>query len=635
MPTYPPDKGMEKLTQAAEKLGLELLSTEWVGGSDNRYLFRCTNQFHPDFEKSFAKAVNAGQGCHFCSRNIPASPAEAAAVLLQRGYRGEEDVHEARDKIWVTCIECGIRHHAPYSTLRRRVCAHLKRSSESPEVRVKRALDPLGGVVLEGNLSRLDDRWLFRCKNGHEFWQTARRVAPSTGQPVRFCYRCDPTQRMPKVTIEDLEKIVSAKGGRITELPSAVTARAKIGLVCNLGHPFEKDWEHLTRGQWCAICSKGSKSEEIARVVFQALFGQQFKKVRPEWLRYPLTGRLLELDGYNEELKIAFEYQGAQHRDWQIGNEGKAGLQRRLQRDEWKRNEVRARGVSLVELWDTTRYEDFGPEIRDQLRKLGREFDQIDFNQVVSFDSAFIRDDRLIELRAAVEARDITLLSTKWIGVHSKYDFACDRCDHRWSQEAASYVYKKVAGCEKCGYKTGSSKRYKGLSFLQDLASKHEGQLISNEYVGVLAKYRWKCKYGHEFDGIAANIDYRGTFCTKCGLTSLDDLRAYAHHHGGTLLSSNYERKNSIYRWRCDEHGEFERRFSPMQRADSFCLECDKQRDGLALLDQIASGHGGESLNTAWSGKKGGVYRFKCHHGIEFDVPGYALFYRGRWCGCL
>lgn len=634
MATYSPEEGMKKLAQAGGKLGLELISTEWTGGSDNRYLFRCSNQFHPDFEKSFAKAVNSGQGCRFCSRNIPASPDEAAAVLLRQGFQADEDVHEARDKIWATCVDCGGRHRATYSSLRRRVCAHLNRSNETAEVRVKRELEALGGMVLDGNLGRLDEPWLFRCAHGHEFWRTARSVVPTKGQPSRFCHKCSPSQRMSKVTIEDVEEIVQARGGRVAEPPNRVTATAKFSLVCNLGHLFEKDWEHLQRGQWCAICSKGSKSEEIARVVFQTLFGRKFKKVRPEWLRYPQTGRLLELDGYNADMKIAFEYQGAQHRDWQIGNEGKVGLQKRLERDEWKRKQVRAQGISLVELWDTTPYEDFGPEIRNQLLKLGRKFDQIDFDQVVSFDSAFIRDDRLAELRTAVNARNIALLSSKWIGVHSKYDFCCDKCDHRWSQAAASYLYQKVAGCEKCGYKDGSRKRYKGMSFLQELASRHEGQLLSTEYVGIREKYLWKCKGGHEFEAVAANIDYRGAFCTLCGKVSIEDLKSYASRHGGTLLSKHYDRSNSVYTWRCEQHGEFERRYAPMSRADSFCLECQKQADGLELLRRIASERNAESLNTVWAGKKSGTYRFKCAHGIKFTLPGYALFYRGRWCSC-
>ena len=37
-----------------------------------------------------------------------------------------------------------------------------------------------------------------------------------------------------------------------------------------------------------------------------------FLKARPKWLLNK-SGNRLELDGYNEELKLAFEFQGAQH----------------------------------------------------------------------------------------------------------------------------------------------------------------------------------------------------------------------------------------------------------------------------------------------------------------------------------
>jgi|SRR5579875_517213 len=44
--------------------------------------------------------------------------------------------------------------------------------------------------------------------------------------------------------------------------------------------------------------------------------GHKFTKVRPEWLKNPKTGKNLELDGYNEELKLAIEYNGMQHYIW-------------------------------------------------------------------------------------------------------------------------------------------------------------------------------------------------------------------------------------------------------------------------------------------------------------------------------
>jgi hypothetical protein len=57
-----------------------------------------------------------------------------------------------------------------------------------------------------------------------------------------------------------------------------------------------------------------SKGERIMIETLEMIFpGKKFEKVRPTWLRNPVTNRCLELDGYNEELCIAAEYNGIQH----------------------------------------------------------------------------------------------------------------------------------------------------------------------------------------------------------------------------------------------------------------------------------------------------------------------------------
>ena len=46
--------------------------------------------------------------------------------------------------------------------------------------------------------------------------------------------------------------------------------------------------------------------------MIEELFGVPFEKKRHDWIMGP-KGRPLELDGYNKELKAAFEYNGIQH----------------------------------------------------------------------------------------------------------------------------------------------------------------------------------------------------------------------------------------------------------------------------------------------------------------------------------
>ena len=64
-------------------------------------------------------------------------------------------------------------------------------------------------------------------------------------------------------------------------------------------------YNDIQRGTWCTKCR--FKSETCARELMVKYMCCEFPKLRPAWL----DG--LELDGYNEDMKLAFEYQGFQH----------------------------------------------------------------------------------------------------------------------------------------------------------------------------------------------------------------------------------------------------------------------------------------------------------------------------------
>lgn len=64
------------------------------------------------------------------------------------------------------------------------------------------------------------------------------------------------------------------------------------------------------------VYHRGSKKEELCRMILKELTGKDFNSIRPEFLRNPETKRNLELDCYNEELGIALEYNGKQHYIW-------------------------------------------------------------------------------------------------------------------------------------------------------------------------------------------------------------------------------------------------------------------------------------------------------------------------------
>lgn len=55
------------------------------------------------------------------------------------------------------------------------------------------------------------------------------------------------------------------------------------------------------------------KTQAICGMVIEALTGKRFICVHPPWLKNPLTGRVMEIDHYNDELRIGLEYNGVQH----------------------------------------------------------------------------------------------------------------------------------------------------------------------------------------------------------------------------------------------------------------------------------------------------------------------------------
>lgn len=59
-----------------------------------------------------------------------------------------------------------------------------------------------------------------------------------------------------------------------------------------------------------------SVGERICCETMEKIYGVPFVTVRPNWLANPETGHNLELDCYNDDLKIAVEYNGIQHYEW-------------------------------------------------------------------------------------------------------------------------------------------------------------------------------------------------------------------------------------------------------------------------------------------------------------------------------
>lgn len=89
-----------------------------------------------------------------------------------------------------------------------------------------------------------------------------------------------------------------------------------------------------------------SKSEQLVIDHIEKITNVKFPTVYPSWCRDGNTP--IELDGYNDKLKIAVEVNGPQHYKWFTNNEPYEEYFKRIRRDIIKRNLCFANNVCLI-----------------------------------------------------------------------------------------------------------------------------------------------------------------------------------------------------------------------------------------------------------------------------------------------
>ncbi len=95
--------------------------------------------------------------------------------------------------------------------------------------------------------------------------------------------------------------------------------------------------------------ARDSAGEKRVRAFLEGYFNLPFGKVRPNFLENSVTGHNLELDCYNDQLKLACEYQGRQHYQYvPYFHRNKEAFYNQKYRDELKKIYCSAHGIHLL-----------------------------------------------------------------------------------------------------------------------------------------------------------------------------------------------------------------------------------------------------------------------------------------------
>lgn len=342
-----------------------------------------------------------------------------------------------------------------------------------------------GGECISTSYANNYEDLQWKCDRGHDFKKPLKRVKKGEWCPI-----C--SGKYVIFSPKELNDHAGKFGGKCLA-DSTKKISEYVTWECSDGHQWKAQIANvITNESWCPTC-KSHIGEEVCRHIFQIFTGQSFQKARPIWLR-DSGSKSLELDGYCEHLKIAFEHQGRQHYGHKTSLFGGKDV---LMRDALKRRLCHEQGISLLEI----------PEL-GAMSSL-EDVIQIIKRFLVENDVPVLRELTVDELSSKMPSlykahinhlNDIAhskggkCLSSQYLGHITPLEFECQK-GHRWF--ARPNDIKRGSWCSICSRAGGKKKT---LEYLNEMAAPYEIRCLSAVYTNSKSTYEWLCSKGHRFE---------------------------------------------------------------------------------------------------------------------------------------
>jgi hypothetical protein len=451
------------------------------------------------------KTVKQGNWCSYCFGKPRLTLLDMKNLAKERGGEclSSKYINDSTKLRW-RCKQGHIWYTAAYTVRRGKWCpdcGHAKAGRQRRDTieMMQEIAHKNGGKCISKKYFLSNKKLEWECKYGHQW-----NAVPNSIKNGSWCPKCaiktfGASQRL---NIMEMKKIAQAKGGKCLS-KSYKNARSKIKWQCKVGHVWGAVPSTVKKGTWCPKCSEGV-SERICCKFFEKLFGTNFPKCYPSWLKTS-KGHKMELDGYSKKFGIAFEYQGIQHYKAVPYFNRVHDLKEIIKRDKLKRKLCKKQDVHLIQVPYTLDYEDIPDFIINLCDQQGIKVP----NDDKKFDHNFftIYSPEKIKLMGSIaKIKEGKCLSKEYINDRIKLQWQCNK-KHIWLATPSNIKRGKW-----CPYCVGM---YQNINDMKMLAKTFGGDCLSQKYLKNNIKLLWQCKEGHKWEDTPAHVKF-GRWCSVC-----------------------------------------------------------------------------------------------------------------------
>lgn len=340
------------------------------------------------------------------------------------------------------------------------VCSGRAHNDEHRQI-ILRELQTLaasrGGRCLSAKYVSARSNMTWECVEGHR-WEAPSDRIKNTGT---WCAKCigkglKLTSEYQAEKLKSLQIVASSRGGRLISA-EYLGMNKSLEWECAAGHRWEVKPAHVVgkTQSWCGQCNQ-TYSEKLIRLAFEAVFNVPFPNIRPDFLR-STRGRNLELDGYNSDLMLAFEFDGAQHFQKTRFQDSDQILNDVIQRDTVKDELSKAASLTLLRFNYREDVRDIPSLIKSKVPASRPDLLSYDFTVKPDYRSAYFPVDPADELRAIAKSRGGRLISTMYVNSDTKLEWEFSE-GHRWFQKP-DHIKNTGTWCRRCAVKASWAKR--------------------------------------------------------------------------------------------------------------------------------------------------------------------------------